>query len=287
MKNQKPVWSIEKLQPQVHCITFHNVKSGDEFWALLMSDEHWDNKECERHILKRHHEEAKERNAPIIKIGDTYCAMQGKWDKRADQNQLRDEHRGNHYLDRLVDTAAEWYAPYADQIALITPGNHESSISLRHQTNLVERLVTKLREKSKVPHMGDYWGFLKFRFKYTTASITKNLHYHHGYGGGGEVTRGLIDNNRTRSQYNADIFYSGHIHRRNMDENIITEVNHAGRIIQRQQIFLRGGTYKNETTGWHAMGGRAGRPIGGYWLKFKAVTANSDKFIEMQELRAT
>ena len=282
-------WIIEELNHQVHRLTFHQVKAGWEQWVLLMSDEHWDNAECDRKLLLRHHEEARARNAPIFKFGDLFCAMQGKWDKRADQNQLRPEHRGNNYLDRLVNTAGGFYKPFADQIALITPGNHEQSIVDRHQTNLSERLLVKLRERSTVPHLGDYWGFVKFKFSFGAGQthLTKDLFYHHGYGGGGEVTRGLIDNNRTRGQYNADLFYSGHIHRRNMDENIITEVNHAGKIIQRQQLFLRGGTYKNETRGWHATGGRAGRPLGGYWLKFTARCSDDEKYIDIQEIRAT
>jgi hypothetical protein len=297
MKNpSNTVWSIEEISRQVHRITFYNAKAGAEFWVLLMSDEHWDNAECVRSILTRHHEEAVARHAPIFKFGDLFCAMQGKWDKRADQNQLRPEHRGNTYLDKLVNTAGNYYSPYADSIALITPGNHEQSIVDRHQTNLTERLITILREKSSVPHLGDYWGFVKFRFTDSAKSaihggynnaVNKDLCYHHGYGGGGEVTRGLIDNNRTRGQYNADIFYSGHIHRRNVDENLITEVNRHGKIIIRQQIFLRGSTYKNETRGWHATGGRAARPIGGYWLKFTVRQTHTERVIEMQEIRAT
>ena len=213
--------------------------------------------------------------------------MQGKWDKRADQTQLREEHRGNCYIDKLVNTAGKYYAPYADNIALLTPGNHEQSIVDRHQTNLCERLIVKLREKSKVPHLGDYWGFVKLKFHFGNTYETKNLFYHHGYGGGGEVTRGMIDNNRTRGQYNADIFYSGHIHRRNMDENIMTECNNQGTIVQRRQLFLRGGTYKNETRGWHAAGGRAARPLGGYWLKFNCRKTDERYQIDVQEIRAT
>lgn len=285
MKNK--AWSVNEISRQVHRLTFHGCKSGSEHWVLLMSDEHWDNAECDRNTLLRHHQEAKERNAPVFKFGDLFCAMQGKWDKRADQNQLRPEHRGNTYLDKLVNTAGEWFAPFADQIVLITPGNHEQSITDRHQTNLTERLLVKLREKSKVPHMGGYWGFVKLKFDFGNTCENKNLHYHHGYGGGGEVTRGLIDQSRTRGQYNADIYYSGHIHRRNMDENIITECNNQGTIIQRQQLFLRGGTYKNETNGWHATKGRAARPIGGYWLKFTCRQHNSRNQIDIQELRAT
>ena len=277
----KQSWSIEKINTHCHRVTFDQIKSGSERWVLLQSDEHWDNTHCDRALLTKHHKEAAEKNAPIFKIGDLFCAMQGKWDKRADQNQLRTEHRGNNYLDALVKTATSYYKPYAKHIALITPGNHEGSIVQRHQTNLTERLCENLG----VP-MGGYWGFVKFRFV-GGAQLSRDMFYHHGYGGGGEVTRGMIDNNRTRGQYSADIFFSGHIHRRNLDENIITECMPNGAVVQRQQLFIRGGAYKNETDGWHAEQGRAGRPLGGWWLRFTYSTTKTRAILDCQEIRAT
>jgi hypothetical protein len=290
MKNN---WIISRMgAPNVHRIDFvHSVKTS-EHWVLLMSDEHFDNAHCRLDVLKRHHEEALERGAPILKFGDTFCAMQGKWDKRADQSHLRDEHRGNNYLDRLVDTAAKFYSPYAANIALIGNGNHEASIMQRHQTCLLSRLQERLRGKGSHVEIGGMWGFVRFSFAHAgkvggTAAI--DLCYHHGYGGGGEITRGLIDNSRTRSQYFADIFYSGHIHRRNQDENIIVALNNAGRITQKQQVFLRGSSYKDEHSpnGWHVATGKASRPIGGWWLKFETYRPHEKGVhVRFSEMRA-
>ena len=280
-------WSINEVSRQVHEITYHGCTAKDEFWALLMSDEHWDSADCARTLLTNHHREALERGAPILKFGDTFDVMQGKWDKRADQNALRPEHRGNNYFDRILTTAEEYYSPFSQNIALITPGNHEQSVLDRHQTNLTEKLVHSLRGHSKTVHLGGYWGFVRFKFLHGNTWATKTLCYHHGYGGGGEVTRGFIDNNRTRSQYNADLFYSGHVHRRNVDENIITELS-GKTIVRRQQLFLRGSTYKDETEGWHASKGRSARPLGGWWLKMRLISANNGKSreVQIQELRA-
>lgn len=288
---KKPVapWSIEEISRQVHRLTFHECRAGREFEVLLQTDEHWDNLHCDRKLLTRHHEEAIAKNAPIFKFGDVFCAMQGKWDKRADQSQLRPEHRGGNYLDLLVNTATNYYAPFAKNIALITPGNHEGSILKRHETNLLERLHARLREKSTVPHLGSYTGFVQFRFDNGHGSQeTILLHYHHGYGGGGEVTRGMIDNNRTRGQYLADIYVDGHIHRRNSDENILTCCNGHGRIVRRQQLFLRASTYKDESTGdgYHVENGRAGRPLGGWWLKFRLKKIDGEMIVEVIEQRA-
>lgn len=265
-------WKFETRSPQLHRVIYTGIKSGWEGWALLMSDEHWDNRHSDLALIRRHHDEAKERNAPIFKFGDTFCAMQGKWDKRADKKHLRPEHHGSDYLDLLVDTAAEFYRPWQDNIALITPGNHEGSIKDRHETDLIKRLWTQLGKK---PALGSYTGFVQFCFQKASTNrpdYSRTLYWHHGYGGGGDVTRGLIDNSRTARQATADLYYSGHIHRRNIDENILQSLTAQGRIEDRQQWFMRGSCYKDEHhggNGWHIMTGKGARPKGGWWLHFK------------------
>jgi hypothetical protein len=286
MKNKK--WTITKLGPNVHALDLHMEHAGEEQEVLFQADEHWDNAHCRLDLLKRHHEEAKALGAPILKFGDVFCAMQGKWDKRASQDQLRAEHRGCNYLDRLVSTAAEWYRPYKDNIALICPGNHETSILKRHETNLTERLCDRLGVE-----MGSYWGYVVVRLARHWKGIQKNeyhvhIHYHHGYGGGGEVTRGLIDHSRTRGQYLADIYFSGHIHRRNMDENQIVYCDRLGNIRVREQLFLRLGTYKDEHDchGFHIEKGRAARPLGGWWVRFRYERHKNNHILTFEERRA-
>jgi hypothetical protein len=266
-------WKAERLSDMVIDLSLAPMRFvTEDRWVLLMSDEHVDNSHSDLELIRRHHDEARERGAPVLKFGDTFCAMQGKWDKRADQNQLRDELRGNHYLDRLKDFAEGVYAPYAADIAVIAPGNHETSISMRHQTNLTECLVDRMRRAGGRTLLGGFAGFVRLRLELAGARKSYHLCYHHGYGGGGEVTRGMIDNNRTRGQYLADIYYSGHIHRRNMDENEIIALSPEGQAVRKTQLFLRGGAYKREDGpgGWHVEKGRAARPCGGWWLRFTA-----------------
>ncbi len=270
--NPRP-WTVTEISPTVHRLVFHNIKGGWEGDILLMADEHWDNAHTDLELLKEEHDEAVRRNAPILKIGDVLCLMQGKWDKRAAACALRPEHHGDNYLDLVTDTASDWYAPYAKNIALITPGNHEASIQERYQTDMTDRLLEGIKYKSGVKvFKGGYTGFVLVGFEQEEGHIRDQfvIHYHHGYGGGGEVTRGMIDNNRTRGQYMADVYVSGHIHRRNSDENTITTVTMAGLIEKRQQWFLRCSTYKDEAGegkgGYHVKNGRAGRPKGGWWL---------------------
>ena len=99
--NERASWTIEQTDASAFKITF-NVEGGQPARVLLLSDEHHDNLLCDRELLAKHLSEAREWNAPTLHVGDTFCAMQGKWDKRADQNQLRPELRGNNYLDRWM-----------------------------------------------------------------------------------------------------------------------------------------------------------------------------------------
>lgn len=287
--NPSQGWVVERLNDMVIDLSLPEMtKMDDERWVLLMSDEHVDNAHSDLDLIRRHHEQAKERGAPIVKPGDTFCAMQGKWDKRADQSQLREELRGNHYLDHLKNFAESIYAPYAPQIAVVAPGNHETSVSLRHQTSLTECLVDRLRRAGGQTVMGGFTGFVRIKLSYHNCRRTYILHYHHGYGGGGEVTRGMIDQSRTRGQYLADIYYSGHVHRRNSDENELLVVRPDGAVERMTQWFLRGGAYKREDgpNGWHTEKGRAARPCGGWWLKFTLDKARHPRIWNMTPIPA-
>jgi hypothetical protein len=212
--------------------------------------------------------------------------MQGKWDKRKSYSQLRPEHRGDDYFNKVGNTAAKFYSPYKEQIALISYGNHETAIIKHHDYDILKVLTEKLG-----CHLGSYQGFVTFAFEFngTRETVALDLCYHHGYGGGGEVTRGMIDNSRTRGQYDADIFYSGHIHRKNMDSNVMTRLSRSGKIIKKDQIFLRGSCYKQECeggNGWHIEGGRAARPLGGWWLQFTYRYVGKSRIIGVKAIPA-
>ena len=265
-------WSIECHGPHSYSLTLKRAAAQERQRILFISDEHWDNTYCDRNLLGRHLAEAVESQTPVVRVGDTFCAMQGKWDRRADRSQLRPEHQGNNYLDDLVSTAVDWYKPYAPAIALSLLGNHETAIVDRHQTNLLERWHAATRQTCKRYRgmVAGYWAFLSIQLLVTVGKNLSQIAYlHHGYGGGGEVTRGMIDQSRTRGQAVADLYVSGHIHRRNSDENMILELDPAFKTIRRrQQLFLRCGSYKDDSRcTWHNSKGRAARPLGGWWLE--------------------
>lgn len=270
MANTK--WQIDEVSSNVHEIRFNNIESNWEQWVLLQSDEHWDNPYCNRSLLKRHHDEALERDAIIVKVGDLFCAMQGKWDKRSSKDDLRPEHRTGNYLDSLVQTAVDWYEPYKHNIALVTPGNHETSIVKRHESCLTTRFVERMRDRGGITFSGGYSGWLRFFFRRSNQRLSRRLWYHHGFGGGGPVTQGKIDWNRYGSYVEADIMVSGHVHYKECFPIIKMTLNDSSNIVKRKCYCVRLGTYKDEysegESGFHVEKGRGPRPLGGYWLRF-------------------
>lgn len=241
-----------------------------------MSDVHHDNAKCRHDIERRHLEQAKQCNALVLDFGDYFCAMQGKYDKRSSRRDLRPEYQCGNYLDLLVSNAADFLAPYAPNIGMMAIGNHEASIAERHETDLTERLVERLKAgcpKTQV-RRGGFRGWVIFKFiNGTTKRFAVRLWYTHGYGGGGPVTKDMIQRNRQMVEImDADIFVSGHTHDRWCDETVRESVTKDGQIRTSSAWAIKCSTYKDEVgygdATWHNLRGGKRKPIGGWWLEF-------------------
>ena len=266
--------NIKQVNPVVTEVKM-KYKAGFEQWFLLTADHHWDNPKCDLDLLKRHHNEALERNAGIFCFGDLFCAMQGKYDKRSSKSDLRPEHTKGNYLDTLVTTAANWYSPFSKNYIVVSEGNHETAILRRHETDICQRMVDLTNSNSKSNIIkGLYSGYIVFRFEHESGGSRSNykISFNHGYGGGGPVTKGVIQSNR-KAVYipDADLVVSGHVHERwileipkeRLDANLTPYIH--------TQTHLTLGTYKEEYLphkGFHIEKGRPPKPLGGAWLRF-------------------
>jgi hypothetical protein len=266
---------IKEQNRNVHRISIDCSKEK-EHWFLLSSDHHWDNPDSDREMFLRHLKEAKQKNAYVFMVGDFFCAMQGKYDKRSSKDKLRPEHQTPNYLDSLVSTAADWLMPYRDNIAVIGLGNHETAILKNHETNLIERLVERLNinEDNKV-YMGGYGGYIRLSFHIGDGNrLPLNIKYYHGSGGGGIVTKGVIQSQR-QAQFipDADIVISGHVHEQYAICYMQERLKDNGDIQLKEQWHLRMPTYKDEYkdgyAGWHIETGKPPKPLGAWWLKVK------------------
>lgn len=282
---------IERSDTRCIVVKLFPDKAGWQQSFLLSSDRHHDNVYCDQKLEKKHLDEAKERKAGIIDFGDLFCAMQGKYDPRASMGQFRPELRVSNYLDTLVDYVADFYLPYAEQFVMLGVGNHEDSIHDRHQTNLTARLVKKLQEAGSQALEGTYNGWVRFQFESANKHRQSiNLWYTHGYGGGGPVTRDMIQAaNRQVVYTDADIMCSGHTHdswactvRR---ESLTTQ----GKVRFKDIEVIKTGCYKDDYAagaGYVARKGHPPKPMGGYWLTFKYSGAHNGSSITFETQRA-
>lgn len=286
-------WILQEASRNVHIIRFNLPAQEDELKVLMLSDVHWDNPACNRDLLKKHLDQALKQNAIILFNGDFFCAMQGKYDRRASKSSIRLEHQCDNYLDSLVNTAAEYLKPYAHLIAVLGAGNHENSIRNRLETDLLERLADKLRGFGGIARAGGYAGYIKFCYlrgnkEWTDQSFS--IYYFHGSGGGGPVTRGVIQTNRMAVYVSdADIVWTGHTHDAWQVPIQRIRLNNVGGIELLRQVHVRTAGYKEEFLhgdghGWHIETGKPPKPNGGAWLRVFRVNSQRVDF-EITEAR--
>lgn len=268
------MYSVEQKSRNVSVVRIPYRDKLDQRF-LLTGDRHWDNPMSNWQMQIRHLTQAKKFGAGIIDIGDFFCAMQGKFDKRANKSAIRSEHQVDDYLDSLVRTAGDFFEPYAKSFIMIGMGNHETSILKKHETNLTTNLVSQLRRAGGSVYNGGYSGWIVFEFlnQQTGEMTVIRLWYIHGYGGGGPVTRGVIQSNR-KAVYlpDAQIVLSGHTH----DEWVVpisrTRLDSQYKTYIDEQTHIQVPTYKDEYAdgfgGWHIETGKPPKPTGAIWLRF-------------------
>jgi hypothetical protein len=269
---------VKKHAKNIHEIQF----TGKRVQIAMLSDLHWDNPKCDWDLLKRDLDYCKTNNIPVMVNGDFFCLMQGKGDRRGNKSDIRPEHNNAKYLDSIVETAVEWFSPYADILTVIGYGNHETSVIKWQETDLLQRFVDLLNYKCGTRVMtGGYGGWLIVRQKYdTNVEASFKIKYFHGSGGGGVVTKGALNLTRALEMYeDFDVFTMGHIHENAARNDARDTVNfHAqtGYKHEQKQIHMMlTGTYKEEygdgSKGWHVERGAPVKPTGGRILVFEVI----------------
>lgn len=276
-----------KTNVHVYKSIFENKK------ILLLSDLHWDNPKCNRKLLKSHLDEALAIDAHIHLNGDTFCLMQGAYDPRKNKADIRPEHNVANYIDAVIDTAIEWFAPYAHLIGVVGYGNHECSLIKRLETDVIERFVNGLNAKCKTNiKIGGYGGWIIYSFMKHSGGggVAFKIKYFHGSGGGGVVTKGTIQFNRMATMVEgADMIWMGHVHEDHELTYTIERVNQNNKVVLRDILMVRTATYKEEYNdgkyGWHVERGAPPKPLGGRWLelipeRIKVVGSPEEKVVK-------
>jgi len=257
----------------------NNVLRVDKNWeetkVLLISDLHWDNPKCDRDLLKKHLDQAVKGNHDILINGDLFCLMQGAYDPRKSKSDIRPEHNSANYFDAIINTAVDWFAPYAHLIKLVGYGNHETAILKRQETDIIERFVTLLNYKTgSAIQVGGYGGWVRYQFNDGSNTQSFKIKYMHGFGGGGAVTRGTIQHNRMSVNVEgADAIWMGHVHEDYEMTYTVEELTNKDTVMLRDILMIRTSAYKEEygdgSKGWHIERGASPKPIGGRWLIMK------------------
>lgn len=266
-------WDVRASGDGVPILSTNLAQSSDGAWLLFIGDVHWDNARSDRHALKRILDEAVQRDAAIIDLGDWFDAMQGVSDRRAAKEALRSEHGRNDYFSALVDTSAEWLLPYADRIAVMLTGNHETAVVKHHEIDLTKIHTDKLRAAGSPVVYAGYENYALIRLVYgQTQRTTIPMWLEHGYGGGGEVTKGVIQAQRRAAKYpDAQFVVSGHIHSSYYVAHEQFRVNNAGTTWETEQEHYVCNTFKDEFKkgrgGYHVEKGRGPRLPSGWWCR--------------------
>ena len=249
-------------------IDIQGISAGWEQWFLFTSDEHYDSKYCRRKDLKDVHEEALKRKAGILKFGDIFDCMGGKYDPRTHRGSVRPEYQTANYFQTVERDAAKFYSPYKENILFISKGNHEDSVLKRHEHDLISGLAERLGGHVVT---GPYCGYVIFRFLHgKTQRETKYLYYTHGAGGNSPVTKGAINTQRRQSSVQADMFVSGHLHSEFEIPRTITKCNPHGNISSSKLPHWQLGTFedKHMKDSWEDRKGFDAPSLGGRWVRF-------------------
>ncbi|MGA1114787.1 MAG: hypothetical protein ACO3TI_07570 [Aquiluna sp.] len=267
-----------RRSPQVLEIRIPYTRREQPHEFLLASDIHLDNPKCDRNLLKTHLKQIQGRGGHALFFGDVLCLMQGKKDRRGSKGSIRPEHLGSNYFDLVFSETAEWFAPFASTILMMSDGNHETAVIGNQEINPLGNVVRLMRDRydSPVEHL-PYQGWVWFTFHQPGANRSSRtrrcaLFFHHG-AWGGVVTKGTMGGGRYASiAPEADILINGHNHERTIVSHPCFRVSGSGQQRIAQRWHVQTGTYKEEFEGgggWAVERIVMPKSLGGVWLKLK------------------
>ena len=284
---------VEELSENVHLFEYNGVRSGDVVPTLFCSDIHLDSIGCKRDILKRHFDEIKQANGLIFIFGDLLDVMGSYGDRRLQREDIDPQfiQHGRTYLDLVAEYTIEFLKPYAQNIALISYGNHEKTINKFHNHDILRSIVWALNLEQGVNiQLGAYsgWVFLRMKRGNSNNSQVCNIHYHHGFGGNAKRSKGMLDVQIEAMKYpDAHILVRGHTHQKWYDPSTARmRITPKGRIYKDKIKYIQSGSYVDGIgegkSGWPVEKNFNPTDIGGWFVDFKLKKSNSEAYIITQ-----
>lgn len=265
------------MRNNVHRFTLEEPYEAYEK-VLLASDVHYDSPHCDRNLLKKHLDQARDSGAVVLIFGDWFDVMGTYNDPRSKASDIRSDYLSKDfsYLDMVVEDSVEFLRPYADNIALISEGNHETMVAKKHDTNPLKRLVSGLQAYNPEIGYGRYSGYIFFRFRYENGQTcsTNIIHYHHGFGGNAKRSKGMLDVQLEAMKYpDAHILCRGHDHQKWYDPSTTRQrVTRKGNIYYDSVHYVKTGSYKAGLGagegGFEVEKNFMPTRLGGWWLNY-------------------
>lgn len=278
---------MKALIKQMPCNT------GEKKHFYGCSDSHLWNINSNMDQFKEELEEALERDARILMLGDMIDAIFPGTDKRHNPSILVKELQGRDDAPiKAIQMTIDFMEPFAENIDLITLGNHELAVWKYHGINMSNMLVMGLNQRlkdKKSKHRVLYGGYTCY-MGYKFARKGKKRHgappgpvldilCHHGGGGSAPVSKGMIDVNRKETTWDYDIFLFGHKHNsfgvRDVRVSPIYRQDQQGYIKTLDNRSIQLGTfYKNYgrhdddgiMPGFEEVGAHQPKPLGGVFF---------------------
>jgi predicted phosphodiesterase len=254
-------------------IRLDGIGAGWEKYIMLVSDQHHDSPYCNRKLEKQHLDKALERDALVFMFGDLFDAMQGRHDPRSNYDHLEPFLKADNYFDAIVEYNSEFYKPYARNIVILCPGNHESSVLQHHNISLIDRLAAELNRAGGHIHVGSYGGWIRLMLSASSRNSSYNIKYFHGAGGSDSpVTKGVIQTARQAVYLpDADVVVNGHNHNEYVLPIPRERLSGKGKLYRDCQWHIRTAGYNDEYSngsgGWAVEKGLAPKSLGCVWLK--------------------
>jgi len=262
--------------PMLHA----KVKADEGPSILFLGDLHLDNPKADRKAAARILSEAVSKDAAIVLLGDTFDVMQGRNDRRSAKAALREQYAGrDDYLLAVLEDVRDFLLPYASHIWLMLDGNHETAITKYNEVNLTKLLVHELRREGSLVVSPGYQSYAMLGLAYSNTKFDKGqsdmrvpFWVTHGHGGGGPVTKGVIQAARRAVTYpDARFVVSGHIHTSYFVAHEQHRITPQGHTYDTEQEHYVVGSWKDEHSprgGFHVERGRGPTMPSGWWADF-------------------
>lgn len=254
------------------------VTATESATILFLGDLHLDSSRADRGAVKRLLDESVERDALVVLLGDVFDVMQGHADRRASLSALKKDYAGHDggYLGAVLDDVTTFLKPYAKHIWVILQGNHESSILKYAGVRLEQLLAVELNRAGGSISTPGYQTYASVRLtKNSDDKRFTNIPFWiaHGHGGGGEVTKGVIQAQRRAVTYpDARFVVSGHVHSSYFVAHEQWRLAHTSlKPYATEQEHYVVNTFKDEFSsgmGYHVEKGRSPKTPSGWWARF-------------------